>query len=140
LPADARGAARTSGRPYPARAPLAGPTLHSGPDNRGAVSAICTRLDGIPLAIELAAARCRALTPTQIATQLADRFGFLTGGRRGGLPRQRTLEASVDWSYALLEEDERLLLRRLSVFAGGLDRKSTRLNSSHQIISYAVFC
>ncbi|MGH8972789.1 MAG: ATP-binding protein [Acidimicrobiia bacterium] len=93
LPADARDADCSSVRLFTDRATLARPQLHIGPDNLGAVSAICTRLDGIPLAIELAAARCRALTPAQIATQLADRFGFLTGGRRGGLPRQRTLEA-----------------------------------------------
>jgi predicted ATPase/class 3 adenylate cyclase/DNA-binding CsgD family transcriptional regulator len=119
LPAHDRDADCSSVRLFADRAALARPQLRIGPDNLGAVTAICARLDGIPLAIELAAARCRALTPTQIAAQLADRFGLLTGGRRGGLPRQRTLEASVDWSYGLLEEDERLLLRRLSVFAGG---------------------
>jgi predicted ATPase/class 3 adenylate cyclase/DNA-binding CsgD family transcriptional regulator len=101
------------------RAAQARPSLRIGPTNLDAVATICTRLDGIPLAIELAAARCRVMSPAQIAQQLADRFSLLSGGRRGGLPRQRTLEASVDWSYALLSENERRLLRLLSVFAGG---------------------
>ncbi|MDQ3944836.1 MAG: LuxR family transcriptional regulator [Actinomycetota bacterium] len=101
------------------RAAQARPSLRIGPANLEAAAAICTRLDGIPLAIELAAARCRVMSPAQIAQQLADRFSLLSGGRRGGLPRQRTLQASVEWSYALLSEDERRLLRLLSVFAGG---------------------
>jgi predicted ATPase/class 3 adenylate cyclase/DNA-binding CsgD family transcriptional regulator len=84
-----------------------------------AVAEICHRLDGIPLAIELAAARVRLLTAEQIVAGLADRFRLLTGGRRTALPRQRTLEASVEWSYNLLSEAERGLLQRLSVFAGG---------------------
>ncbi len=88
-------------------------------ENAPAVAQICWRLDGIPLAIELAAARTRALTAEQIADRLDDRFGLLTGGSRTALPRQRTLQAAIDWSYDLLSEKERLLLRRLSVFAGG---------------------
>lgn len=80
---------------------------------------ICNRLDGIPLAIELAAARVRVLTAEQIADGLSDRFRLLTGGARTSLPRQQTLEASVDWSYRLLNDGERSILRRLSVFAGG---------------------
>jgi len=83
------------------------------------VAEICTRLDGIPLAIELAAARIRVLTPRQILDGLEDRFRLLTGGARGALPRQKTLEASVAWSHDLLIPDERVLFRRLSVFAGG---------------------
>ena len=83
------------------------------------VAEICARLDGIPLAIELAAARARVLTPQQILTGLEDRFHLLTGGTRGSLPRQQTLEASVAWSHDLLTSDERILFRRLSVFAGG---------------------
>ncbi len=86
--------------------------------NAVAIAEICRRLDGIPLAIELAAARVRVLTPQQIASGLKDRFQLLTGGGPRALPRQRTLEASVDWSYNLLPEDERVLLRRSSVFAG----------------------
>ncbi|MFI0454422.1 AfsR/SARP family transcriptional regulator [Actinomadura sp. 6N118] len=83
------------------------------------VVAICRELDGIPLAIELAAARLRSLTPTQIADRLGDRFRLLTGGSRTALPRHRTLRAVVDWSWDLLDDDERTVLRRLSVFAGG---------------------
>ena len=84
-----------------------------------AVSHICRRLDGIPLAIELAAARVRILPPAQIAARLDDRFGPLTSGSRGTLPRHQTLRAAVDWSYELLGEPERELFGRLSVFAGG---------------------
>src|SRR5205823_933603 len=78
-------------------------------------------LDGIPLAIELAAARVRALPVEQIAARLNDRFRLLTGGSRTALPRQQTLRALIDWSYDLLSPPERVLLRRLSVFAGGWD-------------------
>ncbi|MCP2343750.1 BTAD domain-containing putative transcriptional regulator [Actinomadura rupiterrae] len=80
---------------------------------------IVRALDGIPLAIELAAARLRALTPAQVAARLGDRFRLLTGGSRAALPRHRTLRAVVDWSWDLLDDDERRVLRRLSVFAGG---------------------
>ena len=88
-------------------------------DNAAAVAGICHALDGIPLAIELAAARVRLMAVEEIAAALADRFRLLTGGARSALPRQQTLRASVDWSYELLEEDERRLLRRLAVFTGG---------------------
>jgi len=87
--------------------------------NAPAVAQICQRLDGIPLAIELAAARVRALTVEQIAARLDNRFALLTGGSRSAPPRQQTLRATIDWSYELLTEGERALLRRLSVFAGG---------------------
>jgi predicted ATPase len=87
--------------------------------NAAVVAQICRRLDGIPLAIELAAARARVLSEEQIARHLDDRFRFLTGGNRGALPRQQTLLATLDWSYALLAEPERMLFRRLSVFVGG---------------------
>jgi predicted ATPase/DNA-binding CsgD family transcriptional regulator len=90
-------------------------------DNASSVAEICRRLDGIPLAIELAAARMRALAPGQIAARLSDRFGLLTGGVRGAPARQRTLEASLDWSYDLLENVHRLALARLSVFAGSFE-------------------
>jgi predicted ATPase/class 3 adenylate cyclase/DNA-binding CsgD family transcriptional regulator len=83
------------------------------------VAEICARLDGIPLAIELAAARIRVLSPQQILDGLEDRFRLLTGGTRGGMRRQQTLEASVAWSHDLLTPEERVLFRRLSVFAGG---------------------
>jgi len=87
--------------------------------NARVIAQICRRLDGIPLAIELAAARVRALSVEQIAARLDDRFRLLTGGGRTALPRQQTLRALIDWSYDLLSEEERALLRRLSVFAGG---------------------
>jgi predicted ATPase/DNA-binding SARP family transcriptional activator len=87
--------------------------------NAGAVAQICARLDGLPLAIELAAARVVALPVEGIAARLADRFGLLTGGPRRALPRQQTLRATLDWSYALLAAPEQVLLRRLAVFAGG---------------------
>jgi predicted ATPase len=76
-------------------------------------------LDGIPLAIELAAARVRVLTPEQIDTRLTNRFQLLTGGSRTAPPRHQTLQALIDWSHDLLSESERALFRRLSVFAGG---------------------
>src|SRR5205085_1081297 len=85
------------------------------------VAEICARLDGIPLAIELAAARTRLLSPAQILAGLEDRFRLLTGGGRGVVARQQTLEASVEWSHDLLSDAERILFRRLSVFAGGFD-------------------
>ncbi len=88
-------------------------------ENAASVAEICTRLDGIPLAIELAAARTRLLTVGEIAEGLADRFHLLTGGGRSALPRQRTLEGSVDWSHDLLGRTEQAVLRRLAVFPGG---------------------
>ncbi|MFQ5809045.1 MAG: tetratricopeptide repeat protein [Armatimonadota bacterium] len=87
--------------------------------NAAAVAQICRRLDGIPLAIELAAARVRAMPVEDIANGLDDRFRLLTGGSRAALPRQRTLQALIDWSHDLLTDQEKALLRRLSVFAGG---------------------
>ncbi|KUM80952.1 AfsR/SARP family transcriptional regulator [Streptomyces curacoi] len=90
-------------------------------ETAAACAEICRRLDGLPLAIELAAARLRMLTPRQIADRLDDRFRLLTSGSRTVLPRQQTLRAVVDWSWELLDEGERDVLRRLSVFAGGCD-------------------
>jgi predicted ATPase/DNA-binding SARP family transcriptional activator len=86
---------------------------------RPVISDICRRLDGLPLAVELAAARLRSLTLATLAERLDDRFRLLTGGARTALPRQQTLRAVVDWSYDLLFEDERRLFARLSVFVGG---------------------
>src|SRR5204862_2755815 len=88
-------------------------------DNVAAVTGICRALDGIPLAIELAAARLRAMTPDQVAGRLGDRFRLLTAGSRAALPRHQTLRAVVDWSWELLDSAERALWRRLSAFAGG---------------------
>lgn len=90
-------------------------------DDPEAAAEICHRLDGLPLAIELAAARLRMLTPRQIADRLDDRFRLLTSGSRTVLPRQQTLRAVVDWSWDLLDDAERAVLPRLSVFAGGCD-------------------
>lgn len=87
--------------------------------NSLAVVQICQRLDGIPLAIELAAARVKVLQPAEITARLSDRFRLLTLGSRTTLTRHQTLRAAIDWSYDLLTEPERVLLRRLSVFAGG---------------------
>jgi predicted ATPase len=92
--------------------------------DRNAVLAICRRLDGMPLAIELAAARLRTMTAAQIAGRLDDRFRLLTGGSRTALPRHQTLRAVVDWSWDLLDEPEHVLLRRMSVFAGGATLES----------------
>ncbi|WP_344178232.1 ATP-binding protein [Kribbella lupini] len=87
--------------------------------NRQAIAEICRRLDGMPLAIELAAARLRALTPLQIVDRLNDRFRLLTSGSRTALPRHQTLRAVVEWSWELLEPDEQAVARRLSRFSGG---------------------
>ena len=108
-------------------------------DNAAAVTEICRHLDGIPLAIELAAARLRALSLTEIVDGLHDRLGLLTGGARTAVRRQQTLRASVDWSHALLTEPERALLRRLAVFLGGFDLDAAQAVASgdvqrHQIL------
>src|SRR5262249_52974878 len=89
------------------------------PQNARTVAQVCHCLDGIPLALELAAARNKALTVEQLAPRLKDRFRLLTGDNRTVPTRQQTLRAMMDWSYDLLTERERLLLRRLSVFVGG---------------------
>jgi predicted ATPase/DNA-binding CsgD family transcriptional regulator len=94
---------------------------YTGDHDRAAVLDICRRLDGLPLAIELAAARTRVLSPTRIAAGLKDRLTVLSSGPRTAPRRQSTLEASFDWSYELLTEPERALVRQLSVFAGGFD-------------------
>jgi predicted ATPase/class 3 adenylate cyclase len=101
------------------RAHLYQPRFALTPENAGAVSQVCLRLDGIPLALELAAARLRSLSVEEICARLDDRFRLLTGGSRTALPRQQTLRALIDWSYYLLSEPEQVLLRRLSVFRGG---------------------
>jgi len=103
---------------FVARARAANPTFRLTEANAGMVVRLLQRLDGIPLAIELAAARLRVLSVEQIAARLDDRFRLLTGGSRTALPRQQTLRATMDWSYDLLSEGERALLRRLAVFAG----------------------
>ncbi|MGH3492367.1 MAG: helix-turn-helix transcriptional regulator, partial [Sciscionella sp.] len=103
------------------RARRARPEFRITDDNAALVAEICRRLDGMPLAIELAAARVRALSVHEILDSLHDRFRLLTGGARTAVRRQQTLRASVDWSHALLTEPERILFRRLAAFTGGFD-------------------
>ena len=103
------------------RAYRARPDFVVNDQNAATVAEICLRLDGVPLAIELAAARVRALSLTEILDSLHDRFRLLTGGARTAVRRQQTLRASVDWSHALLTEPERVLFRRLAAFMGGFD-------------------
>ncbi len=100
------------------RAVAASGTFELTDANRSAVVQLCRRLDGLPLAIELAAVRTRVLTAEQILDRLADRFAVLTGGGRAALPRQQTLKTTIDWSHDLLTAAEQALLRRLCVFAG----------------------
>jgi predicted ATPase/class 3 adenylate cyclase len=104
---------------FVARAAAVQPRFALTEQNAPAIVQICRRLDGIPLALELAAARCAVFTPEQIAARLDDRFRLLTGGSRTALPRHQTLRALVDFSYELLSEPERALLRRCAVFSGG---------------------
>jgi non-specific serine/threonine protein kinase len=101
------------------RARAARPGFALSEQNAGAVAQICRQLDGIPLAIELAAARVKLLTAEQIASRLDDRFRLLTAGDRTALPRHRTLQGLIDWSYDFLPAEEQALFRRLAVFAGG---------------------
>jgi predicted ATPase/class 3 adenylate cyclase len=126
VPADAGGgrvaieevAACDAVRLFVDRARGADPAFAVSETNAAAIAEICRRLDGIPLAVELAAARVRALPPQEIARRLNDRFRLLTGGSRTALPRHRTLRAAMDWSFDLLPAEERILLARLSVFVG----------------------
>jgi len=111
--------ASTAVRLFIERASDAGAEIGCSPAELSSILQICRRLDGMPLAIELAAARARSMTPTQLAERLDDRFRLLTGGSRTALPRQQTLQALVDWSYELLDDRERAVLRRASVFVGG---------------------
>jgi predicted ATPase/DNA-binding CsgD family transcriptional regulator len=101
------------------RVTLAQPAFAVTEQNAAAVMQICQRLDGLPLAIELAAARAKTMSIKQIAARLDDRFRLLTHGNRTALPRHQTLRATIDWSHSLLDEQERSVFRRLSVFAGG---------------------
>src|SRR5215472_16829755 len=103
---------------FVARAKELGADFSSHAESLPAIAAICRHLDGIPLAIEFAAARAATLGVEQVAAGLSDRFALLTSGRRMTLPRHRTLRATLDWSYNLLTAPERLLLRRLAIFAG----------------------
>lgn len=103
---------------FKARAQAVRADFDLSPANVDAVTRICLRLDGLPLAIEFAAARVAHMSPEEIADRLSDMFTLLSGGRRRRVQRQQTLEATLDWSYELLSESERVLLRRLAVFPG----------------------
>jgi len=109
----------SSARLFAERARSVMPNFTLDEENVPSVAQICARLDGIPLAIELAAARVKFMRVEQIVARLDDRFRLLTGGSRTALPRQQTLQALIDWSWDMLSEKERIFLRRLSVFAGG---------------------
>ena len=128
LPPPDADAAELAGNPavrlFADRAAAVRPGFAVNDENSAAVVTICRALDGIPLAIELAAARVRALTPAQVADRLDDRFALLSVGSRGTLPRHQTLRAIVDWSWDLLDDAERTILRRLSVFSGGATPES----------------
>jgi predicted ATPase/class 3 adenylate cyclase/DNA-binding CsgD family transcriptional regulator len=127
-------------RLFRARAALVRPGYSFEESEEEAIVTLCERLDGLPLAIELAAARTRLLAPSRISAGLDDRFRLLTGGTRGAVSRQQTLEASVAWSHDLLSEAERTLFRRLSVFAGGFTLEAAEaVGSNGDIDSYAVF-
>jgi non-specific serine/threonine protein kinase len=121
-------------RLFVTRARVARPGFELTEANSEAVAQIVRRLDGIPLALELAAARVKLLTPAQIAARLDDRFRLLTGGSRTALPRQQTLRALIDWSYDLLDEEERWFFRQMSVFSGGwsLDAAEYFVEPTHQ--------
>src|SRR5574341_1278944 len=113
------------------RAAAVSPDFRLTSANAKAVLQICRRLDGIPLAIELAAARLRALSVEQIAARLSSRFKLLTSGTRTALPRQQTLRALMDWSYDLLSEPERVLFRRLAGFVGGRTLEAVEAVCAH---------
>jgi len=113
-----------SGRLFLERAAAALPTFRLTTSNAAAVARLCQALDGIPLALELAAARLKMLSVEQLVERLDDRFRLLTGGGRSALPRHRTLRAVLDWSHGLLSESERALFRRLSLFVGGFTLES----------------
>jgi predicted ATPase len=112
---------------FESRVRAAGTRVDLTDETRQVIAQICERLDGLPLAIELAAARTRAFPVQQLASRLDDRFRLLTGGSRTALPRQQTLRAVVDWSYELLFDDEQRVFERLSVFPGGCDLATAEL-------------
>ena len=121
------------------RAALVSPNFHLTRDNTSAIAQICLHLDGLPLGIELAAAHTRSMPVEQIAFHIDDRFHLLTRGSRTALPRQQTLQAAIEWSYDLLTEPERILLRRLTVFFGGWTLESAEAVCAGETIdSFAV--
>jgi non-specific serine/threonine protein kinase len=121
------------------RARSALPSFALTPEHAWAVVQVCRRLDGMPLAIELAAARIRALSVDQIVARLDDAYRLLTGGSRSALPRQQTLRAAMDWSYDLLSAQERAVFRRLSVFAGSFSLEAAEsICSGESVAAYGV--
>ena len=120
------------------RARLLVPKFSLGDDSRDAVAEICRRLDGIPLAVELAAARVKMLTVEEIRARLDDRFRLLTGGSKTAVARQQTLLATIQWSYDHLAPDQQQLLQRLSVFVGGWTLASATRVAAEQLDEYAV--
>jgi predicted ATPase/class 3 adenylate cyclase/Tfp pilus assembly protein PilF len=121
------------------RATSATPDFQLTARNAGPVAQICRRLDGVPLAIELAAARVRALPVEQIAARLDDRFRLLTGSNRVTVPRHQTLRHTIDWSYDLLAEDEKAVFRRLAVFVGGCSLEAAEALCVGELVDqYAV--
>jgi len=121
------------------RAHAVNPRFSVTDDNAGVVVEICRRLDGIPLAIELAAARVKSMSVRDLAARLDERFRLLTGGDRSALPRQQTMRALIDWSYDGLSQDERAVFRALSVFAGGFRTQTVvAVISSESLDEYAV--
>jgi predicted ATPase/class 3 adenylate cyclase len=121
------------------RATTAKPGFQVTPSNAADIAQICRRLDGMPLALELAAARVRVMSPEQISARLDDQFSLLTGGARTALPRQRTLQATIEWSYQLLDEDEQAVFQSLSVFVGGFAPEGAeRVAGTDQITGFAV--
>jgi predicted ATPase/class 3 adenylate cyclase len=121
LPTGTGGADSESVQLFLQRTEAARPDLNPGSADLEAIERICRRVDGIPLGIELAAARIRTVSPGELAKRLEESFRILAGSAKAALPRQRTLSATVEWSYDLLEPEERTLFRRLAVFAGGFD-------------------
>lgn len=124
-------------RLFLARAQASGAAIDLADNPHEVITDICARLDGLPLAIELAAARTRAFPVAQIAARLNDRFRLLTGGSRTALPRQQTLRAVVDWSYELLFEDEQRIFERLAVFPGGCDLATAEAVCADEVIAAA---
>jgi predicted ATPase len=122
-------------RVFVERAAEALPGFELTDDNALVVAQVCRQLDGIPLAIELAAARVKVLDVEQIADRLSDRFSLLRGGSRTALPRHRTLQGLMDWSYDLLSEPERVLLQRLAVFAGGWTLEAAEAVGAGQLLA-----
>jgi predicted ATPase/class 3 adenylate cyclase len=121
------------------RAQAAVPSFSFDDSSAGVIEAICAHLDGIPLAVELAAARVRVLSLDELFQRLSERFRLLTGGSRTALPRQQTLRALIDWSYDLLTDSEKMLFRRVSVFNGGFTLEAaTEVCSDDELDEWAI--